>query len=138
MGTLTATRKTPATFPLASPTQVGMIKYSANDFAVDGNGVLMLNPLPGNIGVSAVPGNLTISREPDVANRLNWDPSPGASLYIVRSKVNGGAKTIIATVPFSYFNDTSSPANSAPVYVEYFVTAANSSGESNEAFTSIG
>ncbi len=109
------------------------VNYDDSSLGINASGELYVLNNGGNISTASTPTNLTAYFVPgNGGQRLDWDHSTGASLYYVYRRVNNGATVALSPVPFNYYLDT---YDQAGLYVEYYVTAANSAGESPRAVT---
>ena len=94
-----------------------------NDFLSGGSGSLTVASVPP--GLTAVPSGLTATAGNALIN-LSWNASPGATNYnLMRSTVNGGPYTNVASLTGTSYTDTS-VANGTTYY--YVVAAVSAPG----------
>lgn len=105
------------------------VKYDSNTLGIRPDGTLYVLTTSGDISPAATPTNLVaqLSNSGYTCDAA-WDAMPGATLYQLYRSVNGGPWSLVASVPYSHFTDNSGVT--ANTYTRYYVTAANSLGES--------
>lgn len=81
-----------------------------------------------NVALPAAPTGLAGARTAGTGVHLSWAATAGATLYQLYRSVGGAGFQLLATIPYSYFDDASGEAATAGSTVQYYVQAANATG----------
>lgn len=126
--------------PAATPFDLGGVKYDNNTIKKNADGQLYVNNTGGGsfVGVPDPVTGLSAVRTNYEKVALDWQPSEGATDYILYLSVQGGPFQLLAVVPFSYFNDISGASVDPNQYIRWRVAACNANGESTQVQIALG